>query len=130
LYLLPQEVQQMYYQYRQMHQMAFAEKAAKEQAAKDGFIPVSGAMIATDMYVPNPKGPDKPAKRVRIPYQALDWLVKRLEAQGATIEKMENMNKGQMAEVADMLLGQARGLPANQESSAFQNAPESAVGVS
>jgi hypothetical protein len=103
---------------------------AKEQAMKDGFIPVSGAMIATDMYVPNPAGPDKPAKRVRIPYQALDWLVQRLESQGASLDKIETMNKGAMSEMADMLLNKAQGMGGEQNSSAFQPTQASGMGVS
>jgi len=127
---LDPEIQERYGLVKQIHAQIFSKQIAQEQAAKDGFIPVSGAMIATDMYVPNPKGPDKPAKRVRIPYQALDWLVKRLESQGASMEKMEDMNKGTIAEISNMLLGQAQGMSGQQQNSAFQNAPNSAVGVS
>ena len=71
--------------------------------AKNEYIPIGGAMIAADMYIPDPNDKNKAAKRVRIPYQALDWLVKQLETQGQTLEKLESQNKGSLAEMAQMI---------------------------
>lgn len=127
---LPPQVQQMYAMKVEQHTQMIAQLAEREAALKDQFIPVDGAMIATDMYVPNPQGPDKPAKRVRIPYQALDWLVKRLEAQGSTLEKIEDMNKKTISDVATMLIERGATSPQGQSASGFQNAPASALGVS
>jgi hypothetical protein len=106
---LPQQAQQNYAIYKQQHEQRMAEIAAKIQAAKDGFIPSGGAMVACDMYVPDEKDPTKAPKRVRMPYQALDWLVQKLAAQGQTLDKMEQMNKGTLSEIADMVLSQGQG---------------------
>lgn len=103
--LLPPQVQQMYMQYEQLHEQKVADEAAAMKAAQDEFIPTQGAMIACDMYIPN-EDPSKTPKRVRVPYSALDWLVNKLESQGMSMQAMEQMNKAQVAEVAQMLLGQ------------------------
>lgn len=131
---LPPQVQEMYMLVKQQHEQLESARLEKEMALKNEFIPISGAMIATDMYVPNPAGPEKPAKRVRIPYQALEWLVTRLEQQGSSMQQLEDMNQSSMTQMADMLLGKAQGMSGQgqgpQPQSAFQNAPESAVGMS
>lgn len=130
---LPVNVQQLYTTRIAMYERVLHEQQAKLQAAKNEFIPVDGAMIATDMYVENPAGAEKPSKRVRIPYRALDWLVKQLETQGASLDKLETQNKGVISEMADMLLGnqsQSRPQLPQASGSAFNNAPASAVGVS
>lgn len=103
--LLPPQVQQMYMQYEQLHEEKVASEAAAMKAAQDEFVPTQGAMIACDMYIPQ-EDPTKTPKRVRVPYSALDWLVKKLEQQGMSMQAMEQMNKAQVAEVAQMLLGQ------------------------
>lgn len=103
--LLPPEVQQLYAQYQQIHEQKMAEEAQAVKAAQSEFIPTGGAMVAADMYVPD-EDPTKTPKRVRVPYQALDWLLKQLEQQGMTTQAMENMNQAQMSEVAQMLLSQ------------------------
>lgn len=100
---LPQQIQELYLQYEKYHEKKAADEAAALKAAQDEFIPTGGAMVAADMYVPD-ADPSKTPKRVRVPYQALDWLLKTLEKQGMTADAIENMNKAQFAEVAGMLM--------------------------
>lgn len=139
---LDQRIQQAYQARIAQYEQIQAGQAQKEIDAKNEFIPSNGAMIATDMYVENPKGPEFPSKRVRIPYQAVDWLVKRLESQGQTLDNLEQQNSGVISDVADYLLktNAAGGQPApqrpiggnqpSQNPTAFQNAPGRALGVS
>jgi hypothetical protein len=103
--LLSPDIQDMYQQFEDYHTQKQADEAAALKAAQSEFIPTGGAMVACDMYVPN-EDPAKTPKRVRIPYQALDWLVKHLETQGMSMQSMEQMNQAQMSEVAGLLLGQ------------------------
>jgi hypothetical protein len=100
---LSPEIQQNYQMYRQAHEQMMAEQAQKLIDAKNEFIPVSGAMIACDLYTPNPQDPSKAAKRVRLPYTALDWLVHQLEKQGTALDKLEHMNQGVVSEMAPMI---------------------------
>jgi hypothetical protein len=104
--LLDPAIQDMYAQYQQLHEQKIAEEAQAVKAAQAEFIPTGGAMVAADMYVPD-ADPTKTPKRVRVPYQALDWLLKQLEQQGMSMQAMESMNQAQMSEVAQMLLSQS-----------------------
>ena len=102
--LLAPNVQQMYMQYEQYHMSKQAEEAQKLRAAEAAFIPTGGAMVAADMYVPN-SDPDKAPKRVRLPYEAVEWLVNMLDSQGKSMEQMEQMNQAQLAQLAGMITG-------------------------
>lgn len=98
--VLPPEIQQLYEAKRQEHDQYEQERQAGIAAAKNEFVPIGGALIAADMYVPNKEDPSKLPKRVRIPYQALEWLVETLEKQGMSLEKLEAMNNSSLTELA------------------------------
>lgn len=102
--MLDPKVRQLYSQYQQFHIQKQAQEAQALKQMESEFIPTGGAMIAADMYVPD-KDPSKQPKRVRLPYQAVDWLVNMLEKQGMGQEAMSEMSSAQTAEVAKMLLG-------------------------
>ena len=105
--LLPPQVQQLYAQYEQVHLQKQAQEQQALKAAQSELIPTGGAMVAADMYVPT-EDPSKAPKRVRLPYEAVDWLVNMLQRQGKTQEKMETMNQAQLAQIAQMI-GQGGG---------------------
>jgi len=65
-------------------------------------------MVTCDLYVPDPTNPKNQAKRVKIPGRALEWTLKRLEEQGATLEKMESMNQAVVAEIAQSVANGAQ----------------------
>lgn len=102
--LLDPQVQQNYMSIKQEIEQALEQQAQKIMAAKNEFIPVGGALVATDLYIQPNGDASKAAKRARIPYQALDWLVHKLEEQGMTLDKMEQMNQGALAEMADQIM--------------------------
>lgn len=108
-------VQQSYAQLIQAYEAIAAEQAAKIAAAKNEYIPVDGALVTCDFYVPDPTNPDNQAKRAKIPQRALEWLLKRLEEQGITLDKLEGMNAQALSEIADMIFqGQMQGAPGGQ----------------
>jgi hypothetical protein len=82
-----------------------AEKQMKLLQAKQGLIPTSGALVACDMYQPN-SDPNKAPKRVRIPYDALNDLVQKLQVQGMGLDELEKMNEGRLAETAQYMMNQ------------------------
>jgi len=92
---LEQPIQQLYAMKRDMHRKLQAEKEQKLIDLKNEYVPVDGPLIACDMYVPSPD-PKKAPKRARIPQRALDWLMKLLSSQGASLEQLENMELGQL----------------------------------
>jgi len=95
---LAPEIQQMYMQVMQMHEQEIARKVEAEKAAQSEFIPVGGAMIKADMYVPDVNNPAK-SSRVELPFQAVDWLIKRLESQGMTMDMLKQMNAQNMIDI-------------------------------
>jgi chemotaxis protein histidine kinase CheA len=103
--LLAPQVQELYTQYEQYHLDKQAQEASALKAAQAEFIPTGGAMVAAEMYVPH-EDPTKAPKRVRVPYEALDWLLKQLQQQGMTQDAMQQMNSAQQAEVAKLLMSE------------------------
>jgi hypothetical protein len=116
-YLDPQ-VQQLYQAKRAQHRQLEAEKQQKLIDLKNEYVPVDGPLIACDMYVPNPD-PKKAPKRARIPQRALDWLLKTMNAQGASLERVEKMNLGQISDAQRML--NPAGMPGGQGQSLQPN---------
>lgn len=108
--LLPENVKQIYFDFETFHLQKVQAEQEAAAAAKNEFIPVGGAMIACDMYTPN-EDPEKSPKRVRVPYQALEWMLKMLESQGMPLNKMEQMNQAQLAQLQQM---GGQGMPQDQ----------------
>jgi hypothetical protein len=100
--MLNGQIQQNYVQFMQIHEQEIARKQQAIMDAKNEYIPVGGAMITCQMHLPDPKDPTK-TKQVRVPYQALDWLIKMLEKQGMNQDKLEAMNEGALSEIAGMV---------------------------
>lgn len=103
---LDDRIKQLYQLVYVQHRDAYTKQVEAEMRAKDEMIPIGGAMIGCDMYVPDKKNPDNAPKRVRVPYQALDWLINTLEQQGMTMEKLEMQNQQTIAEMADQIFPQ------------------------
>ena len=97
-------IQQNYMQKIQLHEQALAKQIEIERAAQSEMIPTSGPMIGVDMYVENKEDPAKAPKRARLPSAAVEWLVKQMEAQGQTMDKLEKLDKNNLANIASMLL--------------------------
>lgn len=111
--MLDQSVQQLYDQYLQIHEEEKGRKVQAEQAAKDGFIPVGGSLITIQMSLPDPKAQGG-ARQVRLPYDAVMWLIKRIESQGLTMQDLESMNDGAMTEMMQRM-GQQPQIQAPQQ---------------
>jgi hypothetical protein len=85
---LPQEVQ-LNYNDRYMAHMQIKQQQQQEEAANTaGYIPSGGGLISADYYITTENGKQQ---RVRIPYESMDWLVKRLSSQGSDVEKISNL---------------------------------------
>jgi hypothetical protein len=85
------------------HEEAEAARMAQLKAAESEFIPTGGYLVACDLYVQtDPQNPEK-TKRARIPYQALQWLMERLESQGASQEELAMMNEGAQADLGQKI---------------------------
>lgn len=103
-YLDPQ-IQQAYALRLQKHDEIQAMQVEKIQRAQAGLIPTSGYLVSCDFYVQtDPKDPGK-TKRVRLPSDGLQWFIKQLEVQGATLDSLETMNQANLAQIAEMVGG-------------------------
>lgn len=117
--LVPQ-TQQNYQRKRDEHRQIFAQQVAAAQQAEAGFVPSGGMLVTCDFYQPDPKDPLRP-KRLRIPSEALQWLIDKLQSQGTTQQALENQDLQTQASIAEMLKQQRQPqwqLPVGQ--SAFQ----------
>jgi hypothetical protein len=101
-FLSPQ-IQQMYQQVVQQLMDMEAEEQRKIQEAAAGFIPMSGMAVVCDIYVPDPSNSSK-TMRARVPYDALTWLLKRLEEQGSTQQSIMQQQQAIVAQTADRFM--------------------------
>lgn len=99
--ILSPEIQQNYQSLMTQHQKSEVEKQRKIQAANADFIPTDGVLIGVDVWVRDPKDPTK-TKRAKIPNTAVEWLIKRMEDQGQSLEKLEDVGTGALAQMADI----------------------------
>ncbi len=107
---LSPEVQQLYTKRIEAYEQFAAEAQQKILAAQAEYIPTDGALVTCDIYLEDKENPENQAKRARVPQRALEWLIKQLEAQGASLESLEGLSQGGMAEIAQMLMnGQSPG---------------------
>ena len=99
---LAPNIQQMYQQIISQLIEMDAEEQRKIQEAAQGFIPMSGMAVVCDIYVPDPNNSSK-TMRARVPYDALTWLLKRLEEQGATQNAIMQQQQAVVAQAASMM---------------------------
>jgi hypothetical protein len=99
---LPQPVQMNYQGIIQLYQQLEVQKQMAIQQGQQGYIPTDGYMVTCDLYVSDPADPAK-TRRARVPYSSLKWLIDHLEAQGQGLEDLENMNEGNLAEIASRM---------------------------
>lgn len=106
-------IQQNYDKMISQYQNAIALEEQQIQAAKDGFIPTGGYMVVCDIYVQDPANPAN-TRRARIPYESIQWLIQRLETQGSSLQQLEDMNQGALAQMSQMMLANKQGQPPAQ----------------
>lgn len=110
--LLAPQIQMLYQKKIQAHEQLEAVRQQQIIQAKNEYIPIGGALVACDMYVEG-DDPSKQSKRVRVPFQSLDWLVKQLETQGANQDQLQTMNQGALSQIATQITGaQGQSAPA------------------
>jgi hypothetical protein len=102
-YLSPQ-VQNNYEQKIGIHQQFEAQRTLQIQRAEQGFIPTGGYMITCQMYLTDPSDPTgKKTRLARVPYQALEWLVQHLNAQGQGQDELHGMDESSQSQIAQKL---------------------------
>lgn len=97
---LDPQIQEMYQVKIQQHQQLEADNQRQIQLANQGNVPTDGYMVKVDFYVTDGDGK---TKRAQLPYSSVQWLIEKLEQQGATQSDLENMQQGALAELASMV---------------------------
>jgi hypothetical protein len=105
---LSPQVQELYNETIALHEQAEAQALLEMQRAQSGFIPSGGYLVACDFYVPDPKNPQS-SKRLRLPSEAISWLIDKLKTQGTNFEKLLNMPVGVGQDIGRMLSGMGAG---------------------
>jgi len=97
-------------------------RAQKEAVTREnmGMIPAGGTLIGVDFYVPDPNNPER-TRRARIPYDAVEWLVKRLDEQAGILQLAEEIPEAAIATTQDpSMMGGSSG-PSMQDPSAYMS---------
>ncbi len=102
-YLAPQ-IQQNYEQCKMLHEQIEVQQQQQILAAQADFIPTGGYLVSMDFYVSE----NERTRRVRLPYESVDWLIKRLSDQGTTLDALEGMPQAALSEMGGMLKQQPR----------------------
>lgn len=102
--MLGPQIKQNYDEAIGMLQQQKTDEEIKIKQAQSEFIPTSGYLVACDFYVPDGKNPEKLPKRVRIPSEALQWLLNQLTSQGSDQETLAGLGTGALSEMSTMLM--------------------------
>jgi chemotaxis protein histidine kinase CheA len=102
---LSPEIQQNYMNVYQQYVQIGAQQAQAIKDAEAGFIPTSGGAVTCELYVPDPNNKSK-QQRVRVPYDSLQWLIKRIEEQGVTQQGLAQQTQQVQSDVGTQLTQQ------------------------
>ena len=78
------------------HQIALAQQKQEEQLLKSNLVPSGGGLVGCDFYEQNEKGT---ARRIKVPYASLKWLVDKLKQQGMEQDELEELEYQQQIEI-------------------------------
>ena len=109
-FMLDPQIQQMYQQRLVQHRQALVQQQQQAEMAKQGFVPTTGGFVGVDLYEEREDGKQK---RVRLPGDAVKWLVDKLSGQGSQIEAIEDLPIDQQAALGAQIQQQIpQGMPA------------------
>jgi hypothetical protein len=99
--LLDQNIKNNYQDRIDMHMQFMISQQQEAAKANAGYIPSGGGLVAVDMYIDK----DGKQRRARLPYESLNWLVNRLQAQGTqqeVLSELPNNVQAQMGNVSQL----------------------------
>ena len=98
--LLRPEIQQAYMQIIQEYDQIEAGKRRELQMAESQLIPMGGAKVKVDYYInPDPNNPTK-TQRATVPAQSIEWLLEKLNMQGAMLTEQEMIPPEEQIKIA------------------------------
>ena len=95
---LPPEAQQLYHQKIQQHEAIFAQQQQDLQQQQLGMVPQGGFLTTVNASWNNPV--TGRVERIKVPSEAIKWLVDKLNAQGAYVAEQSQLPSQSQANVA------------------------------
>jgi hypothetical protein len=114
--MLPPQVQQMYQQFKDAHMQAMAMQVQKLKEQEASFIPSGGGMSKVDIF-----GQD--GKRIVLPIESIQWLIKQLEAQGTGQKQLQQLDQNSQMQVLEKAQ-QLQPTPQQQPQQSFGGMPQ------
>ncbi len=102
------QIKYLYQQYVDAHIQFANEQKDAEARANAGIIPTTGSLIGVDFYVTDPENPER-TRRARFPYDAVNWLAKRLQDQGFVMDEIKKMGPAGIARMGNMAVEPSQG---------------------
>lgn len=102
--LLDPQIQANYQAILQAHMDVLREQKEAVSREQAGLIPAGGTLVGVDFFVPDPNNPER-TRRARVPYDAVDWLVKKLDEQSGILQMAEEIPMAAIAGTQDPLAG-------------------------
>jgi hypothetical protein len=105
--MLAPEIQENFNLYIVALEDAIMEKERAIQRLKSERIPTDGFLVTVQLKRTDPETGKQ--DNIRLPYSTVQWVVDALEQQGSTLEALDAMNQGALAQASDMLASQLQG---------------------
>ena len=101
---LSPQIKQVFEAAIEIYTQMIADEQAEIRRAEQGFIPTTGPLVRTDLKttVPNASGGTKTVSK-DYPIDALAWLEKQMDLQGASLESLRSLNLSSQAGIASKL---------------------------
>jgi hypothetical protein len=108
--MLAPDIQANYEKMVSLYEQLEAARMEELKKAQDEFIPSGGARIKVDYYVPDPSNASRTV-RATLPAESIDWMIKKLDAQGSAQAQLAGANQGAIQEISQKFLsGQNSGM--------------------
>lgn len=108
---LPPQVQEMYTNKKMEHEQAIAILRQQEIMDNAGFIPTTGGLITCNFYIPKPGDTEGKTQLARLPYDALNWLVQKLQSQGVSLNEFNELPPESQANIVQLAQTPPQGEP-------------------
>ena len=103
---LPQQIQQLFHQFLQTCEQKLAEQERQKIMADKGLIPTTGYQVTCDFYTTKPGAKGTPVtSKVKVPADALEWLLQAMEKQGSYQNNVENLPMSSQINVGNQISG-------------------------
>jgi hypothetical protein len=125
--MLAPQIQSNYQNKIALHQQFIAKQTIAMQRAEQGLIPTGGYMTKCDLYVAG-KDANSAPKRVTIPSESIQWLMKQIESQASGLAPLADMPGGAQEQIANMTTGMMGQEPSQPDINRAAMTPALAMG--